>query len=144
MSLWRKLAEGGGYSLPYLVKIAAPDGSGEICLINDSVKLEHGGRTYWPSQFEYTPADSGTGSFSIEIAEHDGIIDLLEGHYELNVEVTGVYNGEEVEEIASWRHRYGEATWDGKELHVELEADDRLEMTFPSLIFNSYNNRGNT
>lgn len=144
MNLWRKLAEGGGFSLPYLVKLSAPDGSGEIRLINDSIKLEYNGATYYPSQFEYTPADSGEGSFNIEIAESDGIIDLLESYYELNIEVIGVYNGEEVIEIKSFKHKYGEASWDGKELEITLDEDDRLSMTFPALIFNSYNNRGNT
>ena len=144
MNLWRKLSQGGGYSLPYLVKIAAPDGSGAICLINDSISLEHNGETYRPSNFEYTPNDTGEGSFSIEIAETDGIIDLLENYYELNIEVVGVLNGDEVEEIASWKHKWGTATWDGKSLEVALDQDDRLEMTFPALLFNSYNNRGNT
>ena len=144
MNIWKKLSTGGGYSLPYLVKIAAPDGSGEICVINDSIALEWGGKTWQPSNFEYTPADTGEGSFSIEIAETDGIIDLLEGYYELNIEVAGILNGDEVVEIASWKHKHGTATWDGKELEITLDQDDRLEMTFPALIFNSYNNRGNT
>ena len=144
MNLWKKLAQGGGFSLPYLVKIADPDGGNAICLINDSVSLEYGGDTYNPSNFEYTPNDTGEGSFSIEVVEHDGIIDLLESYYELNIEVVGVLNGDEVEEIGSWRHKHGTAVWDGKQLEVTLDQDDRLEMTFPALIFNSYNNRGNT
>ena len=144
MNLWKKLAQGGGFSLPYLVKIADPDGGNAIYLINDSISLEHGGNTYKPSQFEYTPNDTGEGSFSIEIAETDGIIDLLENYYEMNIEVIGVLNGDEVAEIASWKHKWGTATWDGKSLEVALDQDDRLEMTFPALLFNSYNNRGNT
>ena len=144
MNLWKKLAQGGGYSLPFLVKIAAPDGSGALYLINDNVSLEYNGNTYKPSSFEYTPNDTGEGSFSIEVVEHDTIIDLLENYYELNIEVIGVLNGDEVEEIGSWRHKYGTAVWDGKQLEVTLDQDDRLEMTFPALIFNSYNNRGNT
>ena len=144
MNLWKKLAQGGGYSLPYLVKIADPDGENALYLINDSISLSYGGNTYKPSQFEYTPADTGEGTFNIELAEHDGIIDLLENYTELNIEVIGILNGDEVAEIASWKHKYGTATWDGAKLEVELDQDDRLEMTFPALLFNAYNNRGNT
>ena len=144
MNLWKKLANGGGYTLPYLVKIAAPDGSGAMYLVNDNVSHEYGGNTYEPSNFEYTPADTGEGSFNIELAVHDGIIDLLENYYELNIEVVGALIEDEVQEIASWAHKYGTATWDGAKLEVSLDQDDRLSMTFPALLFNSYNNRGNT
>ncbi len=148
MNLWKELQQGGGYTLPFLLKFSSPEGqepaAQPIYLINDNVALTYNGVTYQPSQFSYTPNDSGEGSLSIELAQTDGIIDLLENYYELNIEVIGVYCGNEVQELGNFKHRFGTATWDGKELQMEFEQDDRLTMTFPALIFNSYNNRGNT
>ena len=54
-----------------------------------------------------------------------------------------MFSGEEVEEIGLYKHKYGEGTWDGMKLELKLNKDDRGEMTFPALTFNSYNNRGN-
>lgn len=148
MNLFKALQQGGGYTLPFLLKLSSPAGqepaAEPIYLINDNTPLEYGGVTWQPSQFSYTPNDSGEGSLSIELAQTDGIIDLLESYYELNLELVGVYLDNEVHELGSFKHRFGTATWDGKELQIDFEQDDRLTMTFPALIFNSYNNRGNT
>lgn len=143
MNIYRQLAEGGGYNLPYLVHLYTGDGATHIYLINDNADMTYRGHTYAASSFTYSPNLDGDSTFNVELAEHDEIIDLLEENEYFSVEVTGILNGDEVEEIGQYRHKYGEGTWDGAKLEMKLNKDDRGGMTFPALIFNSYNNRGN-
>ncbi|MBR0318897.1 MAG: hypothetical protein IJQ86_06375 [Spirochaetia bacterium] len=144
MNIHKFLAEGGGYNLPFLVHLYSPDETLHIHLINDNLDMVYDGDTYASSNFTYFPGDSGEAQLSIEIVEHDEIIDLLENNYYLKAEVVGIFNGEEVEEIGQWKHKYGDATWDGAKLELKLDKDDRGEMTFAAFKFTSNNNRGNT
>lgn len=143
MNIYRQLAEGGGYNLPFLVHLSSPDNTTHIYLINDNQDMTHNGHLYAASNFTYSPNKTGDSTLSIEIVEHDEIIDLLEENEYFNVEVIGIFNGEKVEAIGQYKHKYGEATWNGSKLEMKLNKDDRGGMTFPALIFNSYNNRGN-
>ena len=143
MNAYRLLAEGGGYNLPFLVHISTPDNATHIYLINDNQDFTYGGHVYSASNFTFTPNNSGDSTLNIEIVEHDEIIDILEENERFNTEIIGVLNGEEVEEIGQYKYKYGEGTWDGMKLDIKLNKDDRGGMTFPALIFNSYNNRGN-
>lgn len=143
MNIYRQLAEGGGYNLPFLVHLYSSDNTTHIYLINDNQDMTHGGHTYAASNFTYSPNKNGDSTFNVGIVEHDEIIDLLEENEYFNVQVTGIFNGEKVEAIGQYKHKYGEATWSGAKLEMKLNKDDRGGMTFPALIFNSYNNRGN-
>lgn len=142
MNIYRQLAEGGGFNLPFLVHLSSPDGAAHIYLINDNQDMTFGGHTYAASNFTYTPNKNGDSTLNIELVEHDEIIELLEDCEYFKVEVIGVFNGEEVEAIGQYKHKYGEGTWNGAKLEMKLNKDDRGGMTFPALIFNSYNNRG--
>lgn len=113
-------------------------------MINDSEDLDYGGHTYKASNFTYTPGGNGDSNLEIELVEANEIIDIMENNYFFHVEVIGVFYDGEVTETSQFRHMYGEGTWDGKSLQMKLNKDDRLDMTFPALIFNSYNNRGNS
>ena len=143
MNVYKQLTEGGGYNLPFLVRLSNPENTLNIFLINDNQDMVYKGIVYSASSFTYTQNTNGDGSFSVELVEHNTIIDMLEDNYYFKVEVIGVFNGEEVEPIGLFKHKYGEATWDGMKLDMKLNKDDRGGMTFPALIFNSYNNRGN-
>lgn len=143
MNIYKQLAEGGGYNLPYLVHLSSPDSATHIYLINDNQDMTFGGHTYAASNFTYSPNKNGDSTLNIELVEHYEIIDLLEENEYFNVEVIGVFNGETVEAIGQYKHKYGEGTWNGAKLEMKLNKDDRGGMTFPALIFNSYNNRGN-
>lgn len=143
MNVYKYLANGGGFNLPYLLHVYDPDEKVSLYLINDNKDFCYEGHTYSASNFTYTPNTEGDSSLSIEIVKQDKIIDLLEDNYYLNVEVIGIFNGEEVEPIGQFKHKYGEGTWDGKKLEMKLNKDDRGDMSFPALTFNSYNNRGN-
>ena len=143
MNVYKMLAEGGGYNLPYLLHLFDPDETQHIYLINDNKDFTYNGITYASSNFTYQPSNDGDSTLSVEIVKHDEIIDLLENNYYLRVEIIGVFNGEDVEEIGQYKHKYGDGTWDGKKLDLKMNRDDRGEMSFPALTFNSYNNRGN-
>lgn len=143
MNVYKQLAEGGGYNLPFLVRLSNPENTFNIFLINDNQDMVYNGLVYKASNFSYKPNNSGDSSFSVELVEHHAIIDMLEDNYYFKVEVVGIFNGEEVEPIGFFKHKFGEATWDGMKLDMKLNKDDRGGMTFPALIFNSYNNRGN-
>lgn len=142
MNIYRKLIEGGGYSLPFLVHLSAPNGK-NIDIANNNEDIEYGGHVYKASSFTYSPSSTGDSTFSAELVENNEIIDILEEQREFRMKVVGIFNGEEVEEISAYRHSSGEGTWDGAKLEMKLNKDERGTMTFPALIFNSYNNRGN-
>ena len=141
MSIYRQLAEGGGYSLPYLLHIY--DATNNIYIINDNADLNYDGHLYKASTFNYSPDNRGGASLDVEIIESNKIINILESNIEFKVEAVGVLYDDQVTPIQQFTHRYGSATWDGERLQIKLKPDDRLDMTFPALIFNSYNNRGN-
>lgn len=143
MNVYRQLAEGGGFNLPFLVHLSSPDNATHIYLINDNQDMTYNGHTYSASNFTYSPNKNGDSTLNIELVEHDDIIDILEENEYFNIEVIGVFNGDEVEAIGQYKHKYGEGTWNGAKLEMKLNKDDRGDMTFPALIFNSYNNRGN-
>jgi hypothetical protein len=143
MNVYKMLAEGGGYNLPFLARISTPDESTNIYVINDNQDMAYGGRTYAASNFTFTPNNNGDSQLNIELVEHDDIIDILDENYSFKIEIIGIYNGETVEALGLYKFKYGEGTWDGAKLQMKLNKDDRGNMTFPALIFNSYNNRGN-
>lgn len=99
MNVYKALAEGGGFNLPFLIHLYDPDGNTNIYLINDNADMEYNGQIYAASNFTYTPNRDGDSTLSVEIVEHDEIIDLLENNYYLRVEIIGIFNGDEIEPI---------------------------------------------
>lgn len=144
MSIFKELLEGGGYCLPYLMHLQNPAKTVDIYIVNNNTDVVYNGHTYASSNFTYTPNTDSNSNFEVEIVDHDEIIDLIEDNYYFTVEAIGVLFDGEVQPITTNKHKYGTATWDGKSASITLEKDDRFNMTFPALIFNSYNNRGNT
>ncbi|MGP1459141.1 MAG: hypothetical protein ACTTKL_07510 [Treponema sp.] len=143
MNIYKQLAEGGGYNLPFLLHIFDPAGKTHIHLINDTAPMTYKGQRYEAASFKYAPGQDGDGSLSIGVQAHENLIDLVEDNSALRVEVIGVFNGEAVEETGQYKHRYGQASWDGARLELKMNKDDRGGMTFPALLFSTYNNRGN-
>lgn len=142
MSFFKKLAEGGGFSLPFLIHMYSE--SENIYLINDTQNLTHDGNEYVASAFGYSPSDNGESSLEVAITDN-AIINLFENNYNFQANVIGVLmETGEVQEIRNYRHKYAEATWNGTTAKISFQKDDRLSMTFPSLIFTTYNNRGNS
>ena len=146
--LYEKLLYGGGYSLPYLLHLydGARDGSTattHIRLINDARDLEWDGETWLASGFDFTPSDDGESNLKITVSGN-GLKSLMDSEYVFNAEFTGILLEDgSVTPIRGYRRSYGTAVWSGKEAEITFESDDRMEMTFPALIFNVSNNRGN-
>lgn len=141
--LYKQLAEGGGYNLPYLIHIFNETKSIELYLINDNKPMTYNGHLYKPSTFTYTPNEEGESTFNVELVETDTFIDLLENNTSFKVEVIGIFNGDFVQETGLYKHKYGEASWNEKTLEMKLNKDDRGSLTFPALVFNTFNNKGN-
>ena len=55
MNVYRQLAEGGGFNLPFLVHLSSPDNAMNIYLINDNQDMTYGGQVYSASNFTYSP-----------------------------------------------------------------------------------------
>jgi len=138
----------GAYSLPWLIKLSDEADTAALYFVNDINQIVHGGNTYLPTTLEYTPnADeqgfSGGGSLAIPVTDNDVIV-MIESYYNLRLEVIGVLLDDgTVSEIKTFQHHYGSVKWNGKQADFTFERDDRLDMTFPALIFSHYNNRGN-
>ena len=94
MNIYKSLAEGGGYNLPFLVHLSNPDGTLDIFLINDNQNMTYEKQVYTASNFTFTPNTTGDSSFSVELVEHSEIIDMLEDNYYFKVEVIGIFNVE--------------------------------------------------
>ena len=147
-SIFNTLRKSGGYSVPYLIRLHDKDNTVQYYFINDNRSIEYDGQVYTASTFNYTPnaplqgADGG-GRLEIQVVDNL-LIEALETHTTLYLEAVGVLlESGEVEEIKTHRHKYGEAVWQERTLTYTFEADDRMGMTFPALVFSTYNNRGN-
>ena len=146
----RLCARSGGYSLPWLITIAGA--STTLRFINDLTDRVYAGHTYKASTFSYQPnaRDSGmSGGGSLRIAaadanEVESVIALIESAASLQLDVVGILlDSGDVSEVKTFSHTHGTVRWNGREATFSMEADDRLSMTFPALIFSHYNNRGN-
>ena len=140
-AVYEKLLAGGAWSLPYLIRLW--NDSRELCFVNDARNAEWNGKTYAASAFEFTPSDDGDSTLEIEACDNK-IITLIDEGESFNAEFVGVLmEGGQIRELCGWKRRYGKANWNGKSASITFSSDDRLSMTFPALIFNSDNNRGN-
>lgn len=143
-NFYEKLLLGGAYSLPYLLHLWNDDLSLDIYLINDEAPLSYNGHVYGASTFEFTPSDSGESTLNISVIDN-GMKMLLDGSRFFHAQITGILlENNSVAEIRDWKRCYGSGEWDSKTVSLSFESDDRLSMTFPALIFNGDNNRGNT
>lgn len=141
MSVFKELTESGLYNLPFLLHIYNDDTN--IYLINDNADLTYGGHVFTASAFSYTPGTNGAATLECTIFDKPALLNYVLAERAFKCDLIGVYNGGEVVQLETYSHQYGEATWDGSKLQIRLEGDDRGGMTFPALIYNSYNNRGN-
>ena len=140
MGVFKELTEGGLFNLPFLLHIY--DDDTHFYLINDNSNLTYGGHVFNAAAFAYTPYTNGSATLSCALFDNPELLNYIQRNRRFNCELVGVYRGGEVVQLETYRHNYGEATWDGLQFEIKLDADDRGNMTFPALIYNSYNNRG--
>lgn len=147
--VFNALANGGVFSLPFLIKLQHPD-TGALYFVNNNEDIIYNGIKYNGSAFQYTRPQTIGGVLkagSLEITAIDNsVIDLIENSDELfTVEAVGVIDKAGViTPIKSFKHQYGSASIDEKmRIVISFKNDDRLDMTFPPYIFDADNNRGN-
>ena len=139
----------GGYSLPWLITLSSDTKT--LYFINDNQNRSYGGHTYVASTFDYTPNPqenglSGGGTLNIAAADAgdvNGIIVLVQTAGTLSLDVVGVLlEDDTITEVKIFSHSYGRVKLNGRDAAFTFERDDRLGMSFPSLAFSHYNNRG--
>ena len=137
----------GGYKLAYLIKLSDPDDTTIIRVVNNTANVSFGGDTFHASTFSYMPSEAvqgfdGGGTLDIVVTDNL-VIDVVETYRSVKLEVVGVLIDSTVSEIQGFTHTYGAVTWDGKKASFTFEKDEKLTMTFPSVIMDSLINRGN-
>lgn len=140
MGVFKELTESGMYTLPFLLHIY--DDDNDFYMINDNAPMTHGGHTYQAAAFQYNPGANGSATLELAIFDKPRLLAYVHGSRAFHCDLVGVYYDSEVVTLETYKHKYGEATWDGTRFQIKLEGDDRGSMTFPALIYNSYNNRG--
>lgn len=139
MGVYKQLIEGGAFTMPFLLHIY--DNQTDLFLINDNEDLTYNNTVYMAAGFDYEPSANGEATLEIDI-KNKSLLNMIHKSRKFCCDLIGIYNSSEVEELSTYKHKYGDATWDGEKFQIKLNADDRGNMTFPALIYNSYNNRG--
>ncbi len=138
----------GAYSLPYLIHLYDDDGNFDMRFVNNNENVIFNNETYIACGFSYKPngsEDGFNGGGTLEIGVKDTLlIDLVESSDHVNLEVVATLrkNGT-ITQLYNILHHYGKATGTRTQISFEFDKDDRAEMTFPALIWNTLNNRGN-
>ena len=147
--IFNALANGGAYSLPYLIQMTHPD-FGTLYFVNDNQNVTYDGHTYVASAFKYTKPQTVGGVLkngSLEITAIDNsAIDIIDTSDDL-FEVTAIglinENGD-ITPLKMFKHQYGTATTDETmKITIVFTNDDRLGMSFPPYVFDADNNLGN-
>lgn len=152
--LFRKLIQRtGDYSLPFLINLYNKEKSIDLFFINDVKKKIYNGKEYIPATFKYTPNNSihgldGGGKLSIEIDDRNRevfITNLIDTNSTIYLDVIGAMNSRgDISEIRIFNHHFCSVNVTKDKAEFTFEKDDRLQMTFPALVWNRLNNRGNS
>jgi hypothetical protein len=84
----------------------------------------------------------GGGTLDIAVTDNS-VIDMIEAYRSVKLEVVGVLVDSAVTEIQGFSHTWGSVSWDGKKASFTFEKDEKLTMTFPSILLDPSINRGN-
>ena len=125
MGVFRELTEGGLFNLPFLLHIY--DDDTHLYLINDNVNLTYAGHVFAAASFEYSPGYNGDATLSCSLFDKPELLNYINKNRRFNCDLVGVYNGGETVVLETYRHNYGEATWDG--LQFEIRLSRRLSIT---------------
>ena len=144
----------GGYKLAWLIDLRVPV-HGPVTVyyvtvlrvVNNNENVSFGGYTYSAATFNYTPGEAvhgmdGGGTLDIAVDDNT-VIKIIEGYRSFKLEVVGVLVDSAVTEIQGFSHTWGSVSWDGKKASFTFEKDEKLTMTFPSILLDPSINRGN-
>jgi hypothetical protein len=139
----------GRYSLPYLIYLHDEGCNIEMRFVNDVNDVEFDGHVYKAGSFDYVPNTTvsgfdGGGKLTITI-KNNLVVDLIETYRNVVLEAVGALNQNgEITELKSFEHRYGSGKVNRFQAVFSFDKDDRLDMTFPALLWNRDNNKGNS
>ena len=137
----------GGYKLAWLITLSDPDDTTILRVVNNNANVSFGGHTYTASTFNYLPGEAvhgmdGGGTLDIVVTDN-AVIDIIETYRSVKLEVVGVLVDSTVSEVQGFSHTWGSVSWDGKKASFTFEKDEKLTMTFPSILLDPSINRGN-
>ena len=137
----------GGYKLAWLITLSDPDDTTTLRVVNNNADVVFGGNTYTASTFNYLPGEAvhgmdGGGTLDIVVTDN-AVIDIIETYRSVKLEVVGVLVDSSVSEVQGFSHTWGSVSWDGKKASFTFEKDEKLTMTFPSILLDPSINRGN-
>ena len=137
----------GGYKLAWLITLSDPDDTTILRVVNNNADVVYGGHTYTASTFNYLPGEAvhgmdGGGTLDIVVTDN-AVIDIIETYRSVKLEVVGVLVDSTVSEVQGFSHTWGSVSWDGKKASFTFEKDEKLTMTFPSILLDPSINRGN-
>ena len=137
----------GGYKLAWLITLSDPDDTTILRVVNNNADVVFGGNTYTASTFNYLPGEAvhgmdGGGTLDIVVTDNS-VIDMIEAYRSVKLDVVGVLVDSTVTEIQGFSHTWGSVSWDGKKASFTFEKDEKLTMTFPSILLDPSINRGN-
>lgn len=142
------LMRNGGVALLFLVHIQDKSKKYDMYFCNDNEDIEFENHIYKKSSFSYIPNVENygfDGGGKLEIETKDNLlIDLVESSekYELNV-IQIIKDRKSISVLKRFFHQYGTLNGNKTTLSFTFEKDDRISMTFPTLIFGNDNNKGN-
>lgn len=137
----------GGYKLAWLIELTGPVALPVVRAVNNNEDVVYGGHTYSASTFNYLPGEAvhgmdGGGTLDIVVTDNT-VIDIIETYRSVKLDVVGVLVDSAVTEIQGFSHTWGSVSWDGKKASFTFEKDEKLTMTFPSILLDPSINRGN-
>lgn len=148
--LWEKLSRRSClFSAHFLIHIYNKSKTIEMFYVDNNENMTYNNQLYSASSFRYTPKVSTygfDGGGKLEIAVKDTqIINLVELSNDIYLDVVACINEDgTISKVAGYNHHYGSLTGNRKTVTFDFEKDDRLSMTFPTLIWSTQNNRGNS
>ena len=137
----------GGDKLAWLITLSDTDDTIVLRVVNNNADVVYGGHTYTASTFNYLPGEAvhgmdGGGTLDIVVTDN-AVVDIIETYRSVKLEVVGVLVDSAVTEIQGFSHTWGSVSWDGKKASFTFEKDEKLTMTFPSILLDPSINRGN-
>ena len=137
----------GRYKLAWLITLSDQNDTTILRVVNNNANVSFGGNTYTASTFNYLPGEAvhgmdGGGTLDIVVTDN-AVIDIIETYRSVKLEVVGVLVDSSVSEVQGFSHTWGSVSWDGKKASFTFEKDEKLTMTFPSILLDPSINRGN-
>ena len=110
--IYRLFFDGGNYAKQYLIKLIHPV-AGTLRFVNNNQNVVFNNETYLPANFDYQRPDTlgGGGSLNISAIDNADLVEWVDkADCRYTLEVVGIINGSDVQEIRSYKHFYGSVT----------------------------------